>query len=135
MKKIIDKATETGRFKTMMDALAKAGMADTLNKKGPFTVFAPVDAAFDKLPPGTMDSLLQDLPKLQKLLNYHVVVGKVNAKEMSKMSSARTVEGDDVAIKATFKDGILINDARVIDRDIKCKNGVIQAIDKVIIPT
>ncbi len=134
MKKIVDKATETGRFKKMMDALAKAGMADTLNSKGPFTVFAPVDSAFDKLPPGTIDNLLQDVPKLQKLLNYHVVAGKMNAKEMSKISSARTVEGDNVAIKTTFKDGILVNDARIIDRDIKCKNGVIQAIDKIIMP-
>ncbi len=134
MKKIVDKATETGRFKTMMDALARAGMADALNRKGPFTVFAPVDAAFDNLPPGTMDKLLLDVPKLQKLLNYHVVAGKVGAKAMSKMASARTVEGDDVAIKTTFKDGVLINDARIIEKDIKCKNGVIHVIDKVMMP-
>jgi transforming growth factor-beta-induced protein len=132
-KTIVDIAVGDGRFKTLVAAVTAAGLADTLKGAGPFTVFAPTDEAFAKLPAGTVDALLKDLPKLKDILTYHVVAGKVMAADVVKLTSAKTVQGAEVKIKV---DGnkVMINDANVIITDIQAANGVIHVIDKVILP-
>ncbi len=110
------------------------GLVDTLKGKGPFTVFAPTDKAFDKLPAGTVETLLkpENKEKLAAILTYHVVAGKVNAADVVKLKSAKTVQGQTVAIDA--KDGVKINDAKVVKVDIESTNGVIHVIDTVLMP-
>jgi transforming growth factor-beta-induced protein len=132
-KTIVDIAVADGRFKTLATAVTAAGLADTLKGAGPFTVFAPTDEAFAKLPAGTVDALLKDLPKLKDILTYHVVAGKVMAADVVKLTSAKTVQGAEVKIKV---DGnkVMINDANVIITDIQAANGVIHVIDRVILP-
>ena len=100
-KDIVDTAVAAGTFKTLAKALEAADLVTTLKGKGPFTVFAPTDAAFAKLPPGTVEGLLKDLPKLKAILTYHVVAGKVTSKQVVKLKSAKTVQGCDVAIQVT----------------------------------
>jgi uncharacterized surface protein with fasciclin (FAS1) repeats len=130
---IVDTAIAAGSFKTLVTAVKAAGLVDTLKSPGPFTVFAPTDAAFAKLPAGTLDSLLKDPEKLKAVLTYHVVAGDVMAADVVKLTSAKTVEGADV--KITVKGGkVMINNAHVIKTDIKCTNGVIHVIDTVILP-
>ncbi|MEH2161102.1 MAG: fasciclin domain-containing protein [Nostoc sp.] len=132
MAKIIETATNNGSFKTLVAAIQAAGLEGTLNGNGPFTVFAPTDEAFNKLPAGTVDALLKDIPKLKKILTYHVVSGKVLAADVAKLKTAKTVEGSDVKIDAS--NGVKINDAKVATADVAADNGVIHVIDTVLIP-
>ncbi|MEH2238210.1 fasciclin domain-containing protein [Nostoc sp.] len=132
MANIIDTATNNGSFKTLVAAIEAAGLVDTLKGAGPFTVFAPTDEAFNKLPAGTVDALLKDIPKLKKILTYHVVSGKVLAADVAKLKTAKTVEGSDVKIDAS--NGVKINDAKVATADVAADNGVIHVIDTVLIP-
>lgn len=132
MADIIDTAVGAGSFKTLAAALTAAGLVDTLKGAGPFTVFAPTDDAFAKLPEGTVDALLSDIPKLTKILTYHVVSGKVMAADVVNLTSAKTVEGSEVKIDAA--NGVKINDSKVTTPDVAADNGVIHIIDSVLIP-
>jgi len=129
---IVDTAVAAGSFKTLATALTAAGLVDTLKGPGPFTVFAPTDEAFAKLPAGTLDALLADKEKLTQVLTYHVVAGKVTAADVVKLQQATTVEGGAVKIDSTS--GVRINDAKVVQADVMASNGVIHVIDTVLIP-
>lgn len=131
---IVDTAVSAGSFKTLAAALKAAGLVETLKGKGPFTVFAPTDEAFAKLPAGTVESLLkpENKAKLTAILTYHVVAGDVKAADVVKLKSAKTVEGQTVTIDAT--DGVKINNAKVVKADVDCGNGVIHVIDTVLLP-
>jgi uncharacterized surface protein with fasciclin (FAS1) repeats len=132
MKTIIDTATEASKFSTLIAALKAASLTDTLRGKGPFTVFAPTDEAFKKLPQGQLDRLLKDPTRLKTLLTYHVIPGAVHARDV-KPGEVKTVEGS--FLTAAVKDGKLaVNGARVVQADIAASNGVIHAIDTVIMP-
>ena len=132
-KDIVDTAVAAGSFKTLVAAVKAAGLVDTLKGKGPFTVFAPTDEAFAKLPAGTVDALLKDTEKLKKILLYHVVPGNVMAKDVVKLKSAKTAEGASVKINA--KGGkVMVDNANVVKTDIVTSNGVIHVIDTVILP-
>ncbi len=132
MADIVDTAVSAGSFKTLVAAVTAAGLVDTLKGAGPFTVFAPTDEAFAKLPAGTVDSLLKDIPKLKKILTYHVVSGKVMAADAAKLKSAKTVEGSEIKIDAS--NGVKINDSTVTTADVAADNGVIHIIDSVLLP-
>ena len=132
MTDIVDTAINAGSFNTLVTALKAAGLVDTLKGKGPFTVFAPNDAAFAKLPEGTVEKLLKDIPMLKKILTYHVVSGKVMAADVAKIKSAKTVEGSEIKIDTTK--GVKINDAVVSTADVIADNGVIHIIDTVLMP-
>ena len=132
-KDIVDIAVEDGRFTTLVAAVTAADLVDTLKGEGPFTVFAPTDDAFAKLPEGTVEALLEDIPALTDILLYHVVSGKVMAADVVSLSSATTVLGKDIAIKVEG-DKVMINDAQVIITDIEASNGVIHVIDTVLLP-
>jgi len=135
MHDIIDTAVAAGSFKTLAAALTAANLVDTLKGVGPFTVFAPTDEAFAKLPAGTVESLLTDIPKLAAILTYHVVAGKVMAADVMTMDgqSAKTVNGATLAISTN--DGVKLNgNSTVVKTDIACTNGVIHVIDTVLIP-
>jgi uncharacterized surface protein with fasciclin (FAS1) repeats len=132
MADIVDTAVKAGSFSTLVAAIKAAKLVDTLKGAGPFTVFAPTDEAFAKLPDGTVDALLKDIPKLKKILTYHVVSGKVMAADVVKLKSAKTVEGSDVKIDASS--GVKVNDATVSTPDVGADNGVIHIIDTVLIP-
>ena len=132
---IVDTAVAAGTFNTLATALQAAGLADTLKTQGPFTVFAPTDEAFSKLPAGTVESLLkpENKEKLKAILLYHVVAGNVTAAQVTKMSSAKTLEGQD--LKFTVKDGtVMVNNAKVIKADVFATNGDIHVIDTVLLP-
>jgi uncharacterized surface protein with fasciclin (FAS1) repeats len=132
-KDIVDTAVAAGSFKTLATALQAAGLIETLKGKGPFTVFAPTDEAFAKLPAGTVEALLKDKEKLTKILLYHVVSGNVMAKDVVKLKSAKTVQGSEVKISA--KGGkVMVDNANVVKTDIAASNGVIHVIDSVILP-
>jgi uncharacterized surface protein with fasciclin (FAS1) repeats len=133
-KDIVQTATEAGSFKTLLAAVKAAGLVETLQGKGPFTVFAPTDAAFAALPAGTLDGLLKDPAALKKILLYHVVSGSVTADNVVGLTSATSVEGSPIAI--SVKDGtVYLNDsAKVVTPDVMASNGVIHVIDKVILP-
>ena len=132
---IVDTAVKAGSFNTLVAAVKAAGLVDTLKGDGPFTVLAPTDDAFKKLPAGTVETLLkpENLKKLQAILTYHVVPGSVMASDVVKLSTAKTVMGENVSIKVE-NGSVWINGAKVIKTDIKCKNGVIHVIDSVILP-
>lgn len=132
MADIVDTAVSAGSFNTLVAAVKAANLVDTLKGPGPFTVFAPTDDAFAKLPAGTVDALLKDIPKLTKILTYHVVSGKVMAAEVVKLESATTVEGSTVKIDASS--GVKVNDSLVVTPDIAADNGVIHVIDTVLLP-
>lgn len=132
MADIVDTAVNAGSFSTLVAAVKAAGLVETLKGAGPFTVFAPTDEAFAKLPAGTVEGLLKDLPKLKKILTYHVVSGKVMAADVVKLKSAKTVEGSEVKIDAS--NGVKVNDATVITPDVAADNGVIHVIDTVLLP-
>lgn len=131
---IVDTAI-AGKFNTLVAAVKAAGLVDTLKGAGPFTVFAPTDAAFAKLPAGTLEDLLkpENKTKLQTILTYHVVAGKVMAKDAVKLNSAKSVEGREIAIK-TVNGRVMVNNAEVTKADIRASNGVIHVIDTVILP-
>jgi len=130
---IVDVAVADGRFTTLVAAVQAADLVDTLKGEGPFTVFAPTDAAFAKLPEGTVEGLLEDIPTLTDILLYHVVAGKVMAADLVELASADTVLGKPVTIEVM--DGkVMINEAQVIITDVPASNGVIHVIDSVILP-
>ena len=128
----VDVAVANGSFKTLVVALKAAGLVDTLSSPGPFTVFAPTDAAFAKLPAGTVDALLKDIPKLKAILTYHVVSGAVMAKDV-KTGMVPTVNGQSLDVKADAM-GVTVNGAKVTTADVKASNGVIHVIDTVLLP-
>ncbi|HUV36073.1 MAG TPA: fasciclin domain-containing protein [Patescibacteria group bacterium] len=130
---IVDIAVADGRFTTLVAAVRAADLVEILKGKGPFTVFAPTDDAFAKLPPGTVEALLEDIPKLKNILLYHVVPGKVMAADVVKLESADTAMGKPVKIEV-MGDHVMVNNARVIITDIEASNGVIHVIDTVILP-
>ena len=134
-KDIVDTAVEAGSFKTLAAALKAADLIETLKGKGPFTVFAPTDEAFAKLPKGTVEELLkpENKAKLAGILTYHVVAGKVEAKDAVKLKSAKTVNGASFKISASDA-GVMVDKAKVVKTDIQCSNGVIHVIDSVIMP-
>ena len=134
-KDIVDTAVAAGSFKTLAAALQAADLVDTLKSKGPFTVFAPTDAAFAKLPAGTVESLLkpENKEKLRTILLYHVVPGSVRAAQVVKLTSATTANGQAVSIKSG-KHGVIVGGARVVKTDIAASNGVIHVIDTVLLP-
>jgi len=134
-KDIVDTAVAAGSFKTLAKALQAAGLVETLKGAGPFTVFAPTDEAFAKLPAGTLEALLkpENKSKLQRILTSHVVAGKVMAADVAKTNSAKTVSGETLTI--TSRDGgVTVNGAKVVKTDIAASNGVIHVIDSVILP-
>jgi uncharacterized surface protein with fasciclin (FAS1) repeats len=132
-KNIVETAVAAGSFNTLVTAVKTAGLVETLSGPGPFTVFAPTDDAFAKLPEGTIPALLQDKDKLTSILTYHVVAGKVMASDVVDLSSAETVNGKSLTIKV--KDGkVMVDNAMVIKTDIVCSNGVIHVIDAVVLP-
>jgi transforming growth factor-beta-induced protein len=134
-KDIVDTAVGAGDFTTLVAAVKAAGLVETLKSEGPFTVFAPTDAAFAKLPAGTVESLLkpENKEKLVAILTYHVVPGKVMAADVVKLTEAKTVQGKSATVKV---DGgtVMIDGAKVVKTDIPCTNGVIHVIDAVILP-
>ena len=134
-KDIVDVAAANGSFSTLVAAVKAAGLVDTLKGDGPFTVFAPTDEAFAKLPAGTVENLLksENKDKLTAILTYHVVSGKVMAADVVKLDSATTVQGQSVNV--TTNDGsVMINNANVVMADVKASNGVIHVIDTVLLP-
>jgi uncharacterized surface protein with fasciclin (FAS1) repeats len=130
-KDIVDTAVGAGNFKTLATALTAAGLIDTLKGKGPFTVFAPTDAAFAKIPKADLDALLKDKAKLTAVLTYHVVAGKVMAADV-KAGKVKTVQGS--ALTISTAGGVMVDKAKVITTDIVADNGVIHVIDSVIMP-
>src|SRR3954452_19534023 len=134
-KDIVDTAVAAGDFKTLATALQAAGLVDTLKGPGPFTVFAPTDEAFAKLPAGTVEELLkpENKEKLVAILTYHVVPGKAMAKDVMKMTSAKTVNGKTVTIMDQ-NGTVMVDNAKVVKADIAASNGVIHVIDSVILP-
>jgi uncharacterized surface protein with fasciclin (FAS1) repeats len=130
---IVDTAVSAGSFTTLVAAVKAAGLVPTLKGKGPFTVFAPNDAAFAKLPPGTVESLLKNKAKLAAILKYHVIPGRVKAADVAgKSLKVATVEGQPLNVDGSF--GVKVNDAHVIQPDIEASNGVIHVIDTVLLP-
>jgi uncharacterized surface protein with fasciclin (FAS1) repeats len=134
-KDIVDTAVSAGKFKTLVAAVKAAGLVETLKGKGPFTVFAPTDEAFAKLPKGTVATLLkpENKAKLVAILTYHVVPGKVMAKDVVKLSKAKTVQGSEVKIQVK-KGKVYVDNAQVVAADVECANGVVHVIDHVILP-
>ena len=135
-KDIVDTAIGAGNFETLVTAVKTAGLVDTLKGEGPYTVFAPTDEAFAKLPKDTIDSLLKPENKkmLTEILTYHVIPGKVKAKKAAKLDSAKTVNGSEITINPK-DESLMINNALVIKADIKTSNGIIHVIDTVLIPS
>ncbi|MEL6205032.1 MAG: fasciclin domain-containing protein [Pseudomonadota bacterium] len=131
-KDIVDTAVEAGQFETLVAAVQAAGLVDTLKGDGPFTVFAPTDAAFADLPEGTVEGLLEDTEQLTAILTYHVVPGKVMSTDLSDGMTAATVEGSEITIGT--EGGVTIDGANVVTADIETSNGVIHVIDAVILP-
>ena len=132
-KNIIENAVNSADHTTLVAAVQAAGLVETLSGKGPFTVFAPTDEAFAKLPAGTVEALLKDKAKLASILTYHVVSGDVRAAQAMKLSTAKTVNGQSLGI--AVKDGsVMINNAKVVKADIVTTNGVIHVIDTVVLP-
>ena len=131
-KDVVDTAVAAGDFKTLAAALEKADLVETLKGKGPFTVFAPTDAAFAKVPKADLESLLADKAKLAAVLTYHVVPGKVMAKDV-KAGKVKTVQGSELTV-ATDGGGVMVDNAKVVKTDIVADNGVIHAIDSVVLP-
>ena len=133
MKTILQTAIDNGSFGTLIKAVQAADLTDTLDGAGPFTVFAPNDAAFAKIPKDTLETVLADKKKLTSILTYHVVSGKVTAAEVAKLTETKTLNGK--TIKITHNDsGVMINNAKVLTADIECSNGIIHVIDTVLMP-
>jgi uncharacterized surface protein with fasciclin (FAS1) repeats len=132
MENIVETAIHAGSFKTLVTAVQAAGLVETLSGPGPFTVFAPTDAAFAKLPKGTVEGLLKDKAKLTGILTYHVVPRKVMAVDVVKLHSAKTLQGQNLTVSSNGD--VRIDTAKVIKTDILCTNGVIHVIDSVVLP-
>jgi uncharacterized surface protein with fasciclin (FAS1) repeats len=136
MKNIVQVATEAGSFNTLVAAVKAAGLAETLQGPGPFTVFAPTDAAFAKLPAGTVEALLGDKTKLASILTYHVLSGKVMAADIVKTNGAMPTTVNGKPLDIVLRDGkVFVNGAQVVTADIKASNGVIHVIDTVLLPS
>lgn len=132
MKNIVEVASEAGTFNTLLKAAREAGLEDTLSKSGPFTVFAPNDEAFAKLPSGTVEGLLRDREKLSAILKYHLVSGRMDSNAVTKQDRLRTVQGKELPVDLSH--GVRVGSAKVIKTDIDASNGVIHVIDTVQIP-
>lgn len=132
MADIVETAINAGSFNTLVKAVEAADLVDFLKTPGPYTVFAPVDEAFERLPEGTLDELLQDIPKLKKILTYHVVFGDVRSDNLLEIEEAETVEGSIIAVDTS--NGYKVNQALVITPDILTDNGVIHVIDSILMP-
>jgi len=132
MANIVDTAVKAGSFTALVKAVQAAGLADTLSGPGPFTVFAPNDGAFGKLPQGTVENLLKDIPKLKDVLTYHVVSGRHMASDVAKQRSLKTVQGQSISVRT--EGGVKVDGATVVQADIAADNGVIHVIDSVIMP-
>jgi len=132
MADIVETAVNAGTFNTLVKAVEATELVEILKSPGPYTVFAPTDEAFNNLPEGTLDALLQDIPKLKRIVLYHVAFGDVRAEDLMQIEEAATVEGSIVAIESG--EGIKVNDANVLKTDILTDNGVIHVIDGVLIP-
>lgn len=132
MKNIIDTAIDAGEFKTLVKAVQEADLVDSLSSDGPFTVFAPTDEAFSKLPDGTIEELLNNKEKLTDILTYHVIPEKVMSESAVNLTKAKTANGKEVSIDTL--NGVKIDNANVTKTDIECSNGVIHIIDNVLIP-
>lgn len=136
MPDIVDLAI-SGKFTTLVAAVKAAGLVDTLKSPGPFTVFAPTDEAFAKLPAGTVEGLLKDIPKLKNILLYHVAAGKVMAADVVKLKTVKTVQGQELMIDASkwhLHKSVKVNKANIVKADIIASNGVCHAIDAVLLP-
>jgi uncharacterized surface protein with fasciclin (FAS1) repeats len=131
MPDIVDIAVNTEGFSTLVAAVTAASLVETLKTPGPFTVFAPTDDAFAKLPPGTIQTLVQNPPQLARILTYHVVAGKLTKEDLSKVDSVTSVEGSPITINC--KDNFEVKNATVIAADIEADNGIIHVIDNVIL--
>ncbi|MBD1805699.1 fasciclin domain-containing protein [Microcoleus sp. FACHB-SPT15] len=131
MPDIVDIAVSAGSFETLVTAVKAAGLVETLKSPGPFTVFAPNDDAFAKLPPGTIQTLVQNIPQLTRILKYHVVSGKLTKADLEKVDSVISVEGSPIRIDTS--DGFEVKNATVLAADIEADNGVIHVIDTVIL--
>ncbi|HCF29431.1 MAG TPA: hypothetical protein DEV81_20020 [Cyanobacteria bacterium UBA11049] len=131
MPDIVDIAVNSDSFKTLVQAVQAAGLVDTLKSPGPFTVFAPTDDAFAKLPPGTITTLVQNIPQLARILTYHVVPGRLKAADIAQLNSLTSVEGS--PIKVNTSNGFEVKNATVIAPDIEADNGIIHVIDTVIL--
>jgi len=131
-KDIVDTAVSAGQFNTLVKAVQAAGLVDTLKGDGPYTVFAPTDAAFEKLPAGTLEALLKDPEKLRAVLTYHVVPGKVMAKDV-KPGEVPTAQGDTIDVTVNGST-VMVDNAKVVTTDVNASNGVIHVIDTVILP-
>lgn len=131
MPDIVDIAVSNDSFKTLVAAVQAANLVETLKSPGPFTVFAPTDAAFAKLPPGTIHTLLQNIPQLARILTYHVVSGKLMQADLAKLGSVISVEGSPISIDCS--DGFEVKNATVVMADVEADNGVIHVIDNVIL--
>jgi uncharacterized surface protein with fasciclin (FAS1) repeats len=132
MADIVETAANAGTFNTLVKAVKAADLVELLKGEGPFTVFAPVDAAFDQMPEGALDELLQDIPKLKKILAYHVVPGDVRSDNLVEIDEAPTVEGSVLVIDSS--NGYKVNQASVLQADILADNGVIHSIDSIVMP-
>ncbi|MBN3890312.1 MAG: fasciclin domain-containing protein [Nostoc sp. JL31] len=132
MPDIIDTAINAGTFNTLVTAITTAGLDTALKGSGPFTVFAPTDEAFSKLPSGTVEALLEDVLELRKVLEYHVVAQKIVAVDLAQLSEVTTTQGTDLKIDSN--NGVKVNDAIVVTPDVSADNGVIHVIDQVLIP-
>lgn len=133
MADLVEMANGAGSFNTLITALKAAELEDTLKSPGPFTVLAPTDEAFDQLPEGTLDDLLQNTHRLKQVLLYHVLYGDVRSDDLIQIDEAPTVEGGVVAVEQV-EGGVRVNDSRVMQMDILAENGVIHAIDTVLMP-
>jgi len=134
---ICDTAVAAGNFKTLVAATQAAGLVETLNTKGPYTVFAPTDEAFAKLPKGTVENLLKDKPKLTAVLTYHVLEGAIPASDVVQHKKLTTLQGQDLKVDAAkwhLHKSVKINDANIVKADIKADNGIIHVVDKVLLP-
>ncbi len=132
MPTIVDVAVQAGSFKTLVQAVQAAGLVETLNGPGPFTVFAPTDDAFAQIPQETLQAVLADKEKLTAILTYHVVPGKLMAADVAKSTQLQTVQGQSITVST--EGGVRVDDANVIQTDIEADNGVIHVIDRVIMP-
>ncbi|MEH1833750.1 MAG: fasciclin domain-containing protein [Nostoc sp.] len=132
MPDIIDTAINAGSFNTLVTAITTAGLDTALKGDGPFTVFAPTDEAFSKLPSGAVEELLQDVIKLRNVLEYHVVSGKINATDLVQLQKLTTTQGKDIKVNA--ENNVKVNDAYIVTSDVEADNGVIHVIDNVLFP-
>ncbi len=131
---IVDTAVKAGSFNTLVTAVKAAGLVEVLKGDGPFTVFAPTDAAFAKLPAGTVEALLADKAKLAQILTYHVVPGRLEAKDVVNKDRLKTVQGSNLSISTSPK-GAMVDAANIVQTDIVTKNGIIHVIDTVVLPS